>query len=415
MSLFKNANFRWFITGNVVSHIGSGITMIGVPWYLVMQDGGEQLLGIVTFISTLILFFAYPYAGVLVDRFPRVQLHRIFDFLGFLFMLGFGVLGFFIEGYSAVHLTGLYLISIIYYMFHYPTVDALSQELFSKEYYGKVNSIMEIQGQGAAVIAGALASVLISVFGLSMILIFDAITFLITFLLYGFISYQPIVKKKERQNRVTIFSDMIEGWNFLKQEPLAIIFFLATTLPFVVVQVLNYVTPIYIAYTLQAEASVYASHELIYALGAVLAGFTISFLNEKAGTLPTIYLTIGLYTLAVLIMAYKPSVVIFLLVSVMIGWGNAGTRINRKTIMMNLVPNEIIGRINSFYQAVGVALRLLLIGLFTISIQTIGASAAVAILGGILCMALIGVFISRNIYIQRETASKKVVLPKQAK
>ncbi|KGX91875.1 MFS transporter [Pontibacillus marinus] len=405
--LRDNPNFKWFFTANLVSHIGTGLTMIGVPWFLVNQDGGEQLLGVITLITTILGFFISPYAGVLIDRFHRVSLHRGYDLAGFFLLTGLGIAGWYIEEYSSLLLMVIFLVSILYNMFHYPTIFAISQEIFSKKNFGKINSVMEVQGQAGTMLAGAVGTILITAFGLKTILILDGITFLIAFILFGFINYQPTVKRDKNVEQPTMVADFIEGWQFLKEKPKMLVFFLSASMPFIAVMGLNYVLPIYIANSLKAEASVYASFEMVFAGGAVLAGFTVNMLVKKLTPVLSIYMTITLFALAVLSVSQIPSVGLFLFMAVLMGWGNAGTRINMKTLQMNLIPTTLMGRVQSFIRATGVGIRVLLIAGFTLFIPTIGASMALLILSGILIFALLGVYMSKDIYESTEESHVK--------
>lgn len=396
--LRDNPNFKWFFMANLVSHIGSGLTMIGVPWFLIHQDGGEQLLGVITLVTTILGFFVSPYSGVLIDRFHRVRLHRGYDLIGFISITSLGVTGWYIETYSSFLLMVIYIVSILYNMFHYPTVFAISQEIFSKKNFGKINSVMEVQGQAGTMMAGAVGTVLISALGLKMILVLDGLTFLVAFILYGFIRYKPVVQRDKTTKQPTMLSDFIEGWQFLKEKPMMLVFFLSASMPFMVVMGLNYVLPIYISNTLEADESVYASFEMIFAAGAVLAGLTVNSIVKKMSPILSIYMTISLFALAVLSVSLFPAVGLFLFMAVVMGWGNAGTRINMKTLQMNLIPTTLMGRVQSFIRATGVGIRVLIIGGFTLSISVIGASTALLILAGILGLALIGVFMSKKVY-----------------
>ncbi|HET7657741.1 MAG TPA: MFS transporter, partial [Bacillales bacterium] len=293
-------------------------------------------------------------------------------------------------------LMGLYLAGELYFSFHYPAVFALTQEMFPKKWYVKINSVMEIQGQTAGMLAGGLAGILVQHWGLANILWVDAGTYLVSFILYGFLKYQHTARPEERERKVTFLSDVQEGWAYLKVRPRMIIFFLATFIPFLVVLVTNYLFPVFVAHTLHASATVFATYEVIFAAGAVCAGTFVGLLNNRLGLKKVLVLNASLFTLAIFLIAFIPSVAVFLALQAVLGWGNAGIRINRKTLMMEEVPNRLIGRVNSFYASVGIAIRVTLIGSFTLSVSHTGASFSVLILGIILVLAVASIVVSRN-------------------
>lgn len=102
-------------------------------------------------------------------------------------------------------------------------------------------------------------------------------------------------------------------------------------MPFITVMVTNYLFPVYIAKTLHQDASIYALTEVIYAVGAVLAGITMSPLSRRIGLYRAVLTTTVTFTAAMFTVALVPVVSVFLLMKVLLGWGNAGTRINRNT------------------------------------------------------------------------------------
>ncbi|WP_257348488.1 hypothetical protein [Pseudalkalibacillus decolorationis] len=160
----------------------------------------------------------------------------------------------------------------------------------------------------------------------------------------------------------------------MKERPLLIVFFLATLIPFLTVMITNYLFPIYVAKTLEAGPSVYAMYEVIYVIGAVLAGITIQRLTSLIGYLPMLLGMMALFWLSIVSISLIQTVLIFLGMQMVMGWGNAEIRINRNTLLMEIVPNRLIGRINSFYAAVEKAFRVTLIALFSTTVQQTGAS-----------------------------------------
>lgn len=413
MELMGNRNFLLLIGSNMISRVGSGITLIGVPWYLVTSHNGDQLLGFVTLFATILLFFVSPNVGVWVDRYSRKRLHRVVDFTSFLVVGSFACWGlFFANGYTSIALMGLYLAGELYFSFHYPTVFALTQEMFPKKWFGKINSVMEIQGQAASMMAGGLAGVLIQHWGLANILWVDAGTYLASFILYGFLQYERKARPKESGRKVTFLSDVQEGWSYLKERPRMIVFFLAAFMPFLVVLVTNYLFPVYVSHTLHSSAWVFAMYEVIFGLGAVMAGALVGLLNVRLGFKKVLILNASLFALAIFLIAFIPVVSVFLVLQAVLGWGNAGIRINRKTLMMEEVPNHLIGRVNSFYASVGIAVRVALIGAFTLTVSHTGASFSVIVLGVILVFAITGIIASRNfsgVKVARKRAGSKAL------
>ena len=73
-NLFQDSRFRLIIFANIASSIGSGITMIAVPWLLVTSDNGDAVFGYVALCMTVLSFILTPFVGHLIDRMSRKRI-----------------------------------------------------------------------------------------------------------------------------------------------------------------------------------------------------------------------------------------------------------------------------------------------------------------------------------------------------
>jgi MFS family permease len=395
--VLRDHRFQKLIFANILSSIGSGVTMIGVPWLLVSREGGEQVYGYAAFCMTIMLFFLSPYLGVWIDRLSRKKVLLFSEAFGFMIAAFFAVCRWWSGSYEAWHLIGIYAGGMLYYALHYPAQFAFNQEIFTKEQYQELNSIMEIQNQAASMLAGGLTSVLIERVDFFWILLANALTYISGFILLSLIPY-AVSEQQSRAANASVWFNMKEGFLYLKDKPLFSVFYISSLMPFIGVMVGNYLYPVYIAKVLQADGSVMGMADVMYALGAILGGYTIPFLQNKYSSFWTVLLTVSAYTLGTLTIASTSLVGLFLTLKIMLGWGNAGSRVARNTIMMNEVPNEYMGRVNSFFAAVGMLLRVSLIGLFARTVVYTGASISLFIMGGLLLLACFGVLVSRSLF-----------------
>ncbi|MBA2871919.1 hypothetical protein HNQ85_002209 [Anoxybacillus calidus] len=69
--------------------------------------------------------------------------------------------------------------------------------------------------------------------------------------------------------------------------------------------------------------------------------------------------------------------------------GNAGTRVARSSLMMECIPNDKIGRVDSLFRAVGLMIRILLLSVFTGAVSLESVMMPYAILGAVLSVSLI--------------------------
>ncbi|GGE23765.1 hypothetical protein GCM10011571_27270 [Marinithermofilum abyssi] len=294
-------------------------------------------------------------------------------------------------------------IRLLYWTVHFPTQFAWVQEMFPPTRFRVLNSVLEIQSQTASMLSGGLASLLLGKVPVALILTLDAASYVIGGAMIACISSRSSSRLGSNRT-VTWVADMMEGFACLRTDPRRISFFLCALFPFIAVMAGNYVNPIFVVQTLRAEPSVLGLSSLLYAVGAVLAGWTVSRLMERKGAVWVIVACVALFAAGLASVAWFPVVLIFLVAETVMGWGNAGARIARNTLLMETVPNKVMGRVNSFFMGAGYVCRLLLLGSFTWLVPGYGAGLAYQLLAVLLALALAGVWLTRKAFARSNRA-----------
>ncbi|PEZ56978.1 MFS transporter [Bacillus anthracis] len=384
-SLYKDSRLYFILGANSLSAIGSGIVMITIPWLLIKESGGETTFGYVSIISTLIMFLLTPFIGQSIDRFSRKSLLLCNECIG-IAVIGIMVIwGFAGQSYHSIHYILIYIAGSFYYLLFYPTIFAFNQEIFQAEHYKSLSGTMEIQGQLTQVISGAAASFLIEIVSLKWILLVDMLTFVGAFFLFLCI---PYVKKKEVKRKITFKKQLFEGIHFMKKRPKLFWFLLATYMPFIGVMMANYLIPVYISDILKANASVYAIEGMMYGVGAVVAGICIPLIMKYVKIEISIVMTMLLYVISITVMIVEPSVMLLYALAIFHAMGNAGTRVARNVLMMEEIPNEVMGRVDSLFRLIGTGIRIVLLMLFTAGVSKVGVMVPFYLLSFILILSL---------------------------
>lgn len=389
--VFAYPAFRKLFFSNLFSGFGQGMTMIGISWYLVETTGSAQLLGTTMFVSAFILFFVGPYIGTLIDRFSRKKMLLVEN------MIGFSILGLlaawgFRGDYADWMLVAIYLVTTFMYQIHYPALSALVQESYEARHYGSINSLMEIQGQTASVLSGGVAGILLQYYGLHIVLIINALTYLFAFLNLSTMSYSFTLSGEARANRgVNWIGQIGQSWTYIREKRGFLLFGLSAMMPFIVVMATNLLKPVYVSQTLQADVSVYSLGEMSFAIGAVAAGILVMAVVRKWGDFQAMVGNILLFAVAIIVMVALPYGWALIAMYLFYGWCNASTRLIRQSLYMRIVPKQMMGRVMSFFNSFGMMMRLLLIGFFTILIDYTGAGVGYLFLAGLLLLAAFGV------------------------
>lgn len=389
-NLYKDSRFRLIIFANIASSIGSGITMIAIPWMLVSSDNGNKVFGYITIGMTILSFILTPFVGNLVDRVSRKKLLITSEIICFALLFMFSLIGFLGLSYEIWHYMIIYVIGSLYYTIFYPTMFALNQELFTKDQYKSLNGTMEVQGQLSSMIAGALASILLLKWDLHYILLLDTVSYGAAIYFYMKL---PYVRLSIEKTGKVVKSQVSEGLRYILARPSLFIFLLFSFMPFIGVMLTNYLFPVYLVDVLEADASVYGIEGMIYAIGAIIAGVFVPTLSSKLGNEKTIILGVFVYTIAISLIVFV-DLPVYLSLMLFLAIGNSSTRVARNSFLMDSIPNNIIGRVDSLFRTLGLLIRILLLALFTEMVSSELIIYCFIVLSAILLLSLFFVVVS---------------------
>ena len=407
---------------NIISGFAQGISMIAIPWYFadILGMGGTyaKAYAILTFVS---LFWGL-YSGTLIDRYSRKKMF-LYSNLACAFIIGSIAIYGMSFGYTPwILVIAVFGTTMFHYNVHYPNLYAFGQEITEPKNYAKLNAYIEIQGQSTSIFAGAFAAILltgtqngilnlmgfkiqmpfdIKAWQIHEIFLMDAFTYILAFIIILFIKYKPIVKKNIDQGNM--FSRLIKGFSFLKENSLIFIFGVCSYAIFTFLIVEMFVlVPVYVSNYLKEGGDVFASSEVYYSIGALLAGFGIRKVMVKNNIITNIIYMIIFTILGCLLLTFTKNVVIFFFVSFLIGLTNASTRILRITFLFKKVSNDIIGRTGSVFHSISIIIRTTLITCFSLSFFNVGDNIRFGYLLGalFLCITLIPLIKYRKKFIE---------------
>jgi len=407
VNIWRDPKARIVLTANFLLVVGASLTFMAIPWLLIQQPQGKAILGYTNSIVTLAILLLLPYLGKLVDRNSRKAVVLIFLALGFAVNILVIAVMLLRRRVEVWELLTVFAYGSLGASVYYPAQFALNQEIFAHDQYEQLSGAIEIQWQAASMIAGAAGALLISRVPLWSILTIDATTYAVSFCLVTRLAYS---RSKLASSTTSALKMMWEGVCYLQQRPRLSIVMFASFLPFLALMVANYLSPIFVRDTLGMGSEVYAAGEISYAFGAVVAGLSIPFINGKIGLIPTLFFTIGCYTIAVALNPILPVTAVFLISFMLQGWGNAGSRVARSILVLKTVPNEIIGRVNLFYSAIERLLRAALLALVTYLLKDWGPNLPYFILASVCLAGWLLVAACRNVRTQKiEPASVPLV------
>ncbi|MBL4594490.1 MAG: MFS transporter [Flavobacteriales bacterium] len=381
------------IAANAVSGFAQGISMLAIPWYFSDILGASSTFGAIYGTATFLTLFWGLYVGTLVDRYPRKNIFLLISLFGALIIGSVAASGFYFGEIPVVLVGVVFCTTMFIYNVHYPTLYAFGQEITEKKNYGKINSIIEVQGQATSVLSGAFAAILITgvnqeflsniglenlnisikPWSLHKIFLMDACTYFLAFLLILMIKYTSV--KKKIIDTGSIFQRLKQGAAFLKKTPLLFHFGISSYAIFAMLLIhIHQLMPIYVNNHLEGNSAIYAGAEMLYAMGALLSGIGIRWVFKKTNTIKAIIIMMVISLIVFELTAFTQSSAMLIFVCFVLGLTNAGTRILRITYLFNHIPNHIIGRAGSVFQTTNIMIRFAFITLFSLTFFAKGSN-----------------------------------------
>lgn len=368
---------------NVVAEFAHGILMLAIPWHFADALGRPELFGWLFAGVTFLTLFWSLYGGTLIDRYSRKKVLLWMNLIGGMAILGLAFSG---SGSDTVSLFGVsiaFTITVFNFNIHYPTLYAFAQEISPPEEYARTNALIEVQGQSTRMIASAVAALLLAgtdasspilhewspiafeAWELDAIFLLDAAAYGLTILCLLPIRYRPVENRIIDRGKVK--ERLRTGFHFLRKNPLLFHFGNASYVIFIFVLIQAYfLMPVYIKDHLRMDADVYGIGEALFAFGAIGAGFSVRKLMRRVHSVPAINGAMLVSGLAFLVCVWTRSFWIFMGFNLILGMANSATRVMRITYLFEHVPNRVIGRTNSVFQAMNILLRTFFTGLFAL-------------------------------------------------
>nr|WP_250880004.1 MFS transporter [Thermosipho sp. 1244] len=276
-----NKNFVLFIFGRFVSLIGSGIQMIAIPLYILDKTGSGAAMGIFTLLGILPRLLAAPFSGVLGDRFNRKNIMVLTDFIrgGLILLLSAMSFG------NLLNMVGLFVIQAIVSVldgFFSAATAAMLPDIVSEEDLRSANSILGGVNSFSMIIGPILGGVVYGFLGISLVFLFNGLSFVFSALSEMFIIYKPYLSKKEELSVKTFFVEFKEGLFFIaNKRSLRFLFTFAMVTNFLMAPLLQVVEPYVLRQVVRMSAQQYGLVQTFFTFGMLLGNIAIvSFLNK---------------------------------------------------------------------------------------------------------------------------------------
>lgn len=354
--VFKNKNFRNYFISDIIADFGVGMLTTSLNWFVMDKTGSSEMLGYLLSINVIAGFIISLFVGLLIDKFNRKfiiianYLARIISMIVVIILLSLTEFKF---GYAFL----ITIINGICWTVTTAVSKSFVQEIISKKDFISGNSLLEISMQVGMFMAGALSGILYKFFGFTSILIINTVIFVISTIFILDIKYKSEVALK---NNETLCQNVKEGFSYLSDNKRIFVFGVISFIPTIVTAIYNVVLPAYVISSINGDSVIFGIADMAYGVGGFISGFLAVFIAKKLSNKKTIML-FYLIAIGILIgVCFNKYAFILYLISCILGITNSSIRILVNTVLMEVVPTAIMGRLMSVWLSISLIVQAIL-------------------------------------------------------
>ena len=343
----KYRNCRLFFSGLFLSQIGIWFQNITISWLILEITKSPLIMGFVTFINALPLFFLTPLAGVITDKYNKKKL--LFTVQILLSIQALLITAAAVTGYlnlTSIIILGLLLNSII-------AIDTpLRQSSFTslvddKKDLSNAIAINSACFNAARLIGPAIVGILLALYGTKICLFMCFLLVLPAIILISML--KPNINNIANTEKQSIIKSLKEGLVYVKNDKtislilvfLIFICFFGMTYPVLM--------PIYTKNTFNANADLLGFLMAATGFGALFSSFVLASKTSLSGLKNTMLAGIILFGCGFLFLGLSKIPVLSIIFAFFLGAGMTASITGINTILQQLADDNKRGRLMSLY------------------------------------------------------------------
>ncbi|MFW2491834.1 MFS transporter [Clostridium chromiireducens] len=299
----KNKNFIIIVAGQIISLFGNAIQRFCMSLYILNLTGSAAVFGIILAISTIPYVLFAPIAGLLADTVNRKKIMIYLDLVSSMLMAIYSIILVSGRDNTIIVASVMFILSAIYTLYS-PAVTASIPQIVEREKLTSANGIVQQVGYIVNLAGPIVAGILYSFVGMKIVVVLNAVSFLICAILELFLEIPDLeVKEKLDNSLLKSVKEMKKSFLYLKEKKkivLGIILSYALNNIFIV-PILSVVTPYFINIKMNMPSSIYGFIEAIFVLGMIIGGFLVTF-KPKLFSMKKMHKTMYPMVIAILIM-----------------------------------------------------------------------------------------------------------------
>lgn len=358
LKILRNKDLTLLLIGKLASMLGSNVQQFALSLYVYALTGSATLFASMLAISILPRLFFSPFAGVFGDWFNRKKMIVTLDFLNGFMLLGFAYHLMIRGEFSLLTVYMLVILLEMSEIFYESSSAGIVPSIVKKDSMVEARSLMSLSISAARLASPMIGAALFGFAGLFVVLLFNAMSFLVSAVFELFIHVPPLHKRPEKLNVKNFFIDLKEGLKVVKDNKfIATIISLGTIVNFVIGPLFAVGYLVIIIDVLKGSEVQYGLFQTVMAVSMISApilvtGYIKKFDIPKVSVASFMVVSVLVFAIALVpFMAsfnlFKGTVIPFTLLMVLsffIGLSISIVNITIETLFAQIVPVHMMGR-----------------------------------------------------------------------
>ena len=264
-------NIILFLASQTISLFGSSLVQYAIMWHITLTTQSGVMMTIAIICGFLPTLFLSPFAGVWADRYNRKPLIILSDSLIALSTLVLAIL--FLMGYGSLWL--LFVTSAIRALgaaIQIPAIGAFLPQIVPEDKLTKVNATNGSIQAMVMLVSPMLSGALLTMATIETIFFIDVITAAIAVSVLFLFLHVPVHAKAQAKQTTSYFSDMREGFTYIKNHAYIKRFFLFCAVFFFLVAPAAFLTPLQVVRSFGDDVWRLTAIEITFSIGMMVGG-----------------------------------------------------------------------------------------------------------------------------------------------
>ena len=341
----RHRNFRLFLTGQIISLVGTWMQTVAQSWLVYRLTGSSVLLGSVNFVGQIPMFLLSPIGGVVADRSHR---HRIIIATQVASMvLAFALAALTLSG--AIRIWEIFVLSLllgIVNAFDIPARQAFLVEMTSREDLMNAIALNSSAFNGARIAGPAIAGILVAWVGEGWCFFANAVSYIAVIAGLLRMSVAPF---KARPNQPSALRHVADGFRFVaRTTPVRAILLLVGLVSLAGMQ-FSVLMPIFADRILHAGAQGLGILMGASGIGALAGALILASRRGVRGLGRWIAISTGVFSALLFVFSYSRSFWMTAGLLAAIGFCVMIQMGSSNTLIQSMTPDHLRGRVLAAY------------------------------------------------------------------